>query len=96
MYFTASTPAEISTDACSPLPDSTPDLSPFVVVTSRGNCSFKDKIDHLLAKNATRILYSLPYSNVLIPSIINIPNLPLPGLDALSSNASGTLRSELF
>ena len=57
IYITAKSDADLKVDSCDPLPDDTPDLSQFVVLTKRGNCPIADKIKNLLAKNATRILY---------------------------------------
>ncbi|KAG7086750.1 hypothetical protein E1B28_002682 [Marasmius oreades] len=37
-------------DACDPLPDSTPDLSSFLVVVRRGTCSFVQKLTNIAAK----------------------------------------------
>ncbi|KAF7361610.1 Subtilisin-like protease [Mycena venus] len=37
-------------DACSPLPDNTPDLSPYLVVVHRGTCSFTQKLANIAAK----------------------------------------------
>lgn len=38
--FATSTDTTIVDDACNPLPDSTPDLSKFLVVVRRGTCTF--------------------------------------------------------
>ncbi|KAJ7497612.1 subtilisin-like protease [Mycena latifolia] len=37
-------------DACNPLPDSTPDLSPYLVVVHRGTCLFTVKMANIAAK----------------------------------------------
>ena len=39
-------------DACNPLPDSTPDLSSYVVVVHRGTCLFTQKLANVAAKGA--------------------------------------------
>lgn len=51
----------VANDACSPLPDSTPDLSGKVVLVRRGTCLFVDKAANLVAKGAK---YILLYNNV--------------------------------
>lgn len=38
--FATSTDSTVVDDACNPLPDSTPDLSGFVVIVRRGTCTF--------------------------------------------------------
>ena len=38
--FVTSNDTTVEDDACSPLPDSTPDLSGFLVIIRRGTCSF--------------------------------------------------------
>ena len=38
--FATSTDTTVVDDACNPLPDSTPDLSKFLVVVRRGTCTF--------------------------------------------------------
>ncbi|KAG7446685.1 pyrolysin [Guyanagaster necrorhizus] len=40
-------------DACSALPDSTPDLSSFLVIVRRGTCPFTQKLANIAAKGAT-------------------------------------------
>ncbi|KAF9467399.1 pyrolysin [Collybia nuda] len=45
-------------DACKPLPSSTPDLSPFVVVVRRGTCTYTQQIENISAKGAkTALIY---------------------------------------
>ncbi|KAK0520292.1 hypothetical protein OC842_007149 [Tilletia horrida] len=44
-------------DACDPLPDSTPDLSPYAVfVGDRDDCYFSTKVENVLAKGAKLVL----------------------------------------
>ncbi|KAF5385811.1 hypothetical protein D9615_002603 [Tricholomella constricta] len=50
--YATSNDTTIADDACNPLPDSTPDLSPFVVVVRRGTCAFVDKLANIAAKGA--------------------------------------------
>ena len=38
--YATSKDATITNDACDPLPDSTPDLSKYVVLVRRGSCAF--------------------------------------------------------
>ena len=42
--FAVSTDTTVEDDACDPLPDSTPDLSKFVVIVRRGTCTFVSHI----------------------------------------------------
>lgn len=42
--FATSTDTTVVDDACNPLPASTPDLSPFVVVVRRGTCTFVSEV----------------------------------------------------
>ncbi|KIM45535.1 hypothetical protein M413DRAFT_343058 [Hebeloma cylindrosporum] len=48
--FATSTDITVADDACNPLPDSTPDLSKFVVVIRRGTCTFVQKLTNAAAK----------------------------------------------
>ncbi|KAJ7085847.1 subtilisin-like protease [Mycena crocata] len=48
--YATSTNFSRSDDACSPLPDSTPDLSPYAVVVHRGTCAFTVKLANIAAK----------------------------------------------
>ena len=57
IYITAKTPEDLKTDACDPLPPSTPDLKQFVVLVKRGGCVIARKIENLESKGAVRILY---------------------------------------
>ncbi|CAH0023652.1 unnamed protein product [Clonostachys rhizophaga] len=50
----------LENDACSPLPENTPDLGGKVVLVRRGGCAFADKQISLLPFNASHILF---YSN---------------------------------
>lgn len=55
-------------DGCNPLPTTTPDLSPFVVLIRRGQCTFDTKIANAQAYSAKRILF---YNN--IPGVPGAP-----------------------
>lgn len=57
------------TDACSPLPADTPDLSGYVVLIRRGTCAFTTKLANAVAKGAR---YVLTYNNI---------NFGLPSID---------------
>jgi hypothetical protein len=48
--YATSTDTSVADDACSPLPDSTPDLSNKLVVVRRGTCAFTEKLDNIAAK----------------------------------------------
>ncbi|KAG9055128.1 hypothetical protein FS842_003099 [Serendipita sp. 407] len=50
----------ITNDACNPLPDSTPDLSPYVVIIRRGTCAFTQKLANAAAKG---MRVALVYNN---------------------------------
>ncbi|CAE6539208.1 unnamed protein product [Rhizoctonia solani] len=60
IYATSQDPT-IPNDACNPLPDSTPDLSSYVVLIRRGTCTFVSKADNAAAKGAK---YFLIYDNL--------------------------------
>ncbi|KAI9067297.1 subtilisin-like protease [Trametes sanguinea] len=48
--FATSNDTTVVDDACNPLPDDTPDLSPFVVIIKRGTCTFVQKLTNVAAK----------------------------------------------
>ncbi|EKM54703.1 uncharacterized protein PHACADRAFT_258717 [Phanerochaete carnosa HHB-10118-sp] len=48
--FATSTDTTVADDACDTLPDSTPDLSRFVVIVRRGTCTFVQKLTNIAAK----------------------------------------------
>ncbi|KAL0581906.1 hypothetical protein V5O48_000136 [Marasmius crinis-equi] len=56
-------------DACSPLPDTTPDLSDCVVLIHRGGCNFSQKFSNSANKGGKRFL------------IYNADNLPVGNID---------------
>ncbi|KAJ3521240.1 hypothetical protein NMY22_g12392 [Coprinellus aureogranulatus] len=69
----------IDNDACSPLPESTPDLSPYIVIVRRAiACRFAQQLANIQAKGAERALIydngggpvglSLPFPVSLIPA----------------------------
>ncbi|KAG8754498.1 hypothetical protein FRC11_006619, partial [Ceratobasidium sp. 423] len=73
----------VADDACNPLPDSTPDLSDFVVLIRRGSCTFVQKVTNAAAKSAK---YFLIYDNT-DQSLGAISTEPYPG--ALISQKDG-------
>jgi len=50
--FATSNDTKVVNDACNPLPTTTPDLSPFVVIVRRGSCTFVQKLSNIAAKGA--------------------------------------------
>lgn len=63
-------------DACSPLPDSTPDLSEYVVLVGLGGCDISKKTRNVMARNANYILF---YSEKYIkPSCLKCRRLADP------------------
>ncbi|KAF8149470.1 pyrolysin [Crassisporium funariophilum] len=48
--FATNTDITVVDDACNPLPDSTPDLSKFLVVVRRGTCTFVTKLQNIADK----------------------------------------------
>ncbi|EJF57652.1 subtilisin-like protease [Dichomitus squalens LYAD-421 SS1] len=48
--YATSTDVTVADDACNPLPDSTPDLSKYVVLVRRGSCTFVQKLTNVAAK----------------------------------------------
>jgi len=59
-----------SSDACTTLPEDTPDLSKYLVVVRRGGCQFNIKEKNLVDKNATYIwFYNTPGTPIVYPNI---------------------------
>jgi hypothetical protein len=54
--YALSNDTTIANDACDPLPDSTPDLSPYVVIIRRGSCTFVQKLTNAAAKGMKQAL----------------------------------------
>ncbi|KAI9617771.1 hypothetical protein KEM48_007017 [Puccinia striiformis f. sp. tritici PST-130] len=48
---------DVQDDACKPLPESTPDLSKYVVIIRRGTCYFETKVEQAQAKGAKFVLF---------------------------------------
>ncbi|KAG9048749.1 hypothetical protein FS837_012112 [Tulasnella sp. UAMH 9824] len=59
--YATSTDTSIANDACNPLPDSTPNLSGYVVLIRRCTCAFADKLANVAAKG---VKVALIYDNV--------------------------------
>ncbi|KAG8906709.1 hypothetical protein FRB99_006307 [Tulasnella sp. 403] len=78
--YATSTDTTIANDACNPLPDSTPDLSGYVVVIRRGTCTFDTKVTNAAAKGAKVVLV---YNNVAGPfTASSTTNFPVAGISA--------------
>ncbi|KIO16473.1 hypothetical protein M407DRAFT_33879 [Tulasnella calospora MUT 4182] len=63
---------KVEADACSPLPDSTPDLSKYIVIIRSGGCAFDDKAAHVKTRGAK---YALFYDNIDEPIYLETPEL---------------------
>ncbi|KID61032.1 subtilisin-like serine protease PR1C, partial [Metarhizium hybridum] len=59
--YATSLDTTIANDACTALPDNTPDLSKYIVLVRRGTCLFADKAVNLAAKGAK---YMIVYNSV--------------------------------
>ncbi|KAJ6441546.1 subtilisin [Purpureocillium lavendulum] len=68
----------IANDACSPLPDGTPDLSDKVVLIRRGECTYAIKVTNAMAKGAKRFLF---YNNV--PGTVSVEVTEVEGVKAV-------------
>ena len=58
--YAVSTDMTVPNDACDPLPESTPDLSRYLVIIRRGTCTFVQKLNNVAAKGAK---YVFIYNN---------------------------------
>ncbi|ESK92042.1 hypothetical protein Moror_10326 [Moniliophthora roreri MCA 2997] len=54
--YATSNDTSIPNDACQPLPDDTPDLSQYIVIVRRGNCTFLEKLANIEAKGGKQTL----------------------------------------
>ncbi|KAJ6625831.1 subtilisin-like protease [Mycena sp. CBHHK59/15] len=64
--FATSNDTTVVDDACNPLPDSTPDLSGFVVLIRRGTCTFVTKLTNVAAFGAkVALIYELSIRSFL-------------------------------
>ncbi|KAI0040635.1 subtilisin-like protease [Auriscalpium vulgare] len=59
--YATSNDSTVASDACDPLPDSTPDLSKYVTLVRRGSCAFTQKLGNIAAKGGNAVLI---YNNV--------------------------------
>ncbi|OBZ70623.1 Minor extracellular protease vpr [Grifola frondosa] len=50
IFATSNEHTTITDDACDPLPDSIPDLSPYVVIVRRGTCAYVQKLTNVATK----------------------------------------------
>ena len=88
LYFTSTDP-DTTDDACSPLPDTTPDLTNKVTIVQRGACYFQDKFDNIAAKGGRVVLV---YNNAEgLSSTSEMPYIAKEGTGLL---AVGSLRRE--
>ncbi|KAK7692411.1 hypothetical protein QCA50_004036 [Cerrena zonata] len=69
--FATSTDTTVADDACNALPDSTPDLSKFLVIVRRGTCTFVQKLTNIAAKGGN---VALIYDNGNGFSAIDVGN----------------------
>lgn len=76
-------------DACNPLPDSTPDLSGFMVLIRRGSCTFDSKLQNVASKGAR---VALIYNNGGSPNAFSSDIIPA----ALISSEDGAYLLEKF
>ncbi|KZT21765.1 subtilisin-like protease [Neolentinus lepideus HHB14362 ss-1] len=87
--YATSTDTTVADDACSPLPDDTPDLSDYLVVIRRGTCTFVTKLANAAAKGANAFLV---YNNGGSFSAISVGNYTA----ALISEADGDFLVNAF
>ncbi|KIO30673.1 hypothetical protein M407DRAFT_20206 [Tulasnella calospora MUT 4182] len=80
---------KVEADACSPLPDSTPDLGKYVVIIRSGGCALGDQVAHVKARGAK---YALFYNNIDRPSYQGTPEL----VSAMISKADGEYLVDQF
>ncbi|KAJ2929699.1 hypothetical protein H1R20_g7387, partial [Candolleomyces eurysporus] len=79
----------IPNDACAPLPDDTPDLSPYLVIVRRGTCTFVQKMENIKAKGAKQ---ALVYDNGGGATGVSVPGFVV----ALIGAADGAFLVEQF
>ncbi|KAH9463691.1 hypothetical protein Pst134EA_015776 [Puccinia striiformis f. sp. tritici] len=71
LYVTSPT-SDRSSEACRPLPASTPSLAEHIVVIQRGDCNDAEKVDTAVVKGATRILFYMNSTElVYLPNFIS-------------------------
>ncbi|KDR78150.1 hypothetical protein GALMADRAFT_224528 [Galerina marginata CBS 339.88] len=69
--FATSNDTTVVDDACNPLPDTTPDLSGFLVVVRRGSCTFVQKLTNIAAKGGNVMMV---YNNGPGLTLVNLGN----------------------
>ncbi|KKY36215.1 putative minor extracellular protease vpr [Diaporthe ampelina] len=67
-------------NACTPLPDDTPDLSEYIVLVRRGTCNFVQKLANVVEKGAR---YVIIYNNVPTGATA-VSGTAVPGLEAVA------------
>lgn len=63
--YTTSTDFMVADDACSPLPDDTPDLSDSLVIVRRGGCGYEQKQNNIVAKGAKFVWFVNPPNTLM-------------------------------
>ncbi|QRV96031.1 minor extracellular protease vpr protein [Ceratobasidium sp. AG-Ba] len=80
--YALSTNTSITDDGCHPLPNSTPDLSPYLVLIRRGGCDLTDKLANAAAKRAKLFF------------IYDLLDEPLISIDVGDYNAAPILKED--
>ncbi|KAH6606996.1 hypothetical protein Trco_006149 [Trichoderma cornu-damae] len=70
----------IPDDACSPLPDSTPDLSGYIVLVRRGTCTFVQKAQNVAAKGGKYLLYYNTIAGAVSVDVSTVPQIVGAGM----------------
>ncbi|PTB75520.1 subtilisin-like protein [Trichoderma longibrachiatum ATCC 18648] len=70
----------IPDDGCSALPDSTPDLSDYIVLVRRGTCTFVQKAQNVAAKGAKYLLYYNNIAGALAVDVSAVPEIEAVGM----------------
>lgn len=83
VYATSLNTSEAA-DACSPLPDSTPDLGGKLVVVRRGTCTFADKEKNVAAKGGQYLMFYTDDRPGTQPQVQNATIMYIGMLDALN------------
>lgn len=78
----------IADDGCSPLPDSTPDLSNYIVLVRRGTCTFVQKAQNVAAKGAKYLLYYNNIAGALSVDVKSVTQIVAAGMVEDSTGAA--------
>ncbi|KAG6013368.1 hypothetical protein E4U43_007326 [Claviceps pusilla] len=80
----------VTNDACDPFPADTPDLSKYITLIHRGNCSYVQKITNAVAKGAKNIII---YNYEVTTVDMDVGALPAGRLNSLSmvNNVTGAI-----